>query len=135
MELIKNGCAATILETGAVMKTAFCGPCFRRRHACQQRLQYPPFHKNFPNREGSKLQNGQIASVALMDARSIAATAANKGVLTPATEFDGTFVNINTTLIPKSMRIVYLIQGRGRSGCGNPFRAQYQGLAGDVQPS
>ncbi len=71
MELIKNGCAAAILETGAVMKTAFCGPCF-------------------PNREGSKLQNGQISSVALMDARSIAATAANQGVLTPATEFDGT---------------------------------------------
>ena len=90
MELIKNGCAATILETGAVMKTAFCGPCFGAgdtpaNHAFSIRHST----RNFPNREGSKLQSGQIASVALMDARSIAATAANKGVLTPATDFDG----------------------------------------------
>ncbi|NBJ91898.1 hydratase [Parablautia muri] len=90
MELIKNGCAAALLETGAVMKTAFCGPCFGAgdtpaNHAFSIRHST----RNFPNREGSKLQNGQISSVALMDARSIAATAANKGVLTAATEFDG----------------------------------------------
>jgi aconitate hydratase len=92
MELIKNGCAASILETGAVMKTAFCGPCFGAGDTpANNAFSIRHSTRNFPNREGSKLQNGQISSVALMDARSIAATAANKGVLTPATEFDGEF--------------------------------------------
>ena len=91
MELIKNGCAATILETGAVMKTAFCGPCFGAGDTpANNAFSIRHSTRNFPNREGSKLQSGQISSVALMDARSIAATAANKGVLTPATDFDGT---------------------------------------------
>lgn len=91
MELIKNGCAATIMETGAVMKTAFCGPCFGAGDTpANNGFSIRHSTRNFPNREGSKLQNGQIASVALMDARSIAATAANKGVLIPATEFDAT---------------------------------------------
>ncbi len=90
MELIKNGCAAAILETGAVMKTAFCGPCFGAGDTpANNAFSIRHSTRNFPNREGSKLQNGQISSVALMDARSIAATAANKGMLTPATEFDG----------------------------------------------
>ena len=90
MELIKNGCAAAILETGAVLKTAFCGPCFRAGDTpANNAFSIRHSTRNFPNREGSKLQNGQISSVALMDARSIAATAANKGVLTPATEFAG----------------------------------------------
>ena len=90
MELIKNGCAADILETGAVMKTAFCGPCFGAGDTpANNAFSIRHSTRNFPNREGSKLQNGQISSVALMDARSIAATAANKGVLTAATEFEG----------------------------------------------
>ena len=90
MELIKNGCAAAILETGAVLKTAFCGPCFGAGDTpANNAFSIRHSTRNFPNREGSKLQNGQISSVALMDARSIAATAANKGVLTPATEFAG----------------------------------------------
>ena len=90
MELIKNGCAAAILETGAVLKTAFCGPCFGAGDTpANNAFSIRHSTRNFPNREGSKLQNGQISSVALMDARSIAATAANRGVLTPATEFDG----------------------------------------------
>ncbi len=90
MELIKNGCAVAILETGAVMKTAFCGPCFGAGDTpANNAFSIRHSTRNFPNREGSKLQNGQISSVALMDARSIAATAANKGMLTPATEFDG----------------------------------------------
>ncbi|NLL78545.1 MAG: hydratase [Clostridiales bacterium] len=90
MELIKNGCAAAILETGAVMKTAFCGPCFGAGDTpANNAFSIRHSTRNFPNREGSKLQSGQISSVALMDARSIAATAANKGVLTPATEFAG----------------------------------------------
>ena len=87
MELIKNGCAATIMETGAVLKTAFCGPCFGAGDTpANNAFSIRHSTRNFPNREGSKLQSGQIASVALMDARSIAATAANKGYLTPATD-------------------------------------------------
>jgi len=90
MELIRNGKAAEILETGAVMKTAFCGPCFGAGDTpANHGFSIRHSTRNFPNREGSKLQSGQIASVALMDARSIAATAANKGVLTAATDFDG----------------------------------------------
>ncbi len=90
MELIKNGCAAAILETGAVLKTAFCGPCFGAGDTpANNAFSIRHSTRNFPNREGSKLQSGQISSVALMDARSIAATAANKGMLTPATAFDG----------------------------------------------
>ncbi len=88
MELIKNGCAAALLETGAVLKTAFCGPCFGAGDTpANNAFSIRHSTRNFPNREGSKVQNGQVASVALMDARSIAATAANKGVLTPATDF------------------------------------------------
>ena len=91
MELVKNGCAAALMETGAVLKTAFCGPCFGAGDTpANNAFSIRHSTRNFPNREGSKLQNGQIASVALMDARSIAATAANKGVLTAATDFDGT---------------------------------------------
>ncbi|MCI8550331.1 MAG: hydratase [Lachnospiraceae bacterium] len=89
MELIKNGAAAKLLKTGAVMKTAFCGPCFGAGDTpANNAFSIRHSTRNFPNREGSKLQSGQIASVALMDARSIAATAANKGRLTPATEMD-----------------------------------------------
>ncbi len=90
MELLKNGMAATLLETGAILKTAFCGPCFGAGDTpANNAFSIRHSTRNFPNREGSKVQNGQVASVALMDARSIAATAANKGYLTPATDFDG----------------------------------------------
>ena len=90
MELLKNGCAATLLETGAILKTAFCGPCFGAGDTpANNSFSIRHSTRNFPNREGSKVQNGQVASVALMDARSIAATAANQGYLTPATDFDG----------------------------------------------
>lgn len=110
MELIKNGCAATIMETGAVMKTAFCGPCFGAGDTpANNGFSIRHSTRNFPNREGSKLQNGQIASVALMDARSIAATAANKGVLTPATEFDATLGKYKYHLTPKYMQTAYSI--------------------------
>lgn len=92
MELAKNGVLAELLRTGAVVKTAFCGPCFGAGDTpANGALSIRHSTRNFPNREGSKIQNGQISSVALMDARSIAATAANKGFLTPATEFDGTY--------------------------------------------
>lgn len=90
MELIKNGCAAALMETGAILKTAFCGPCFGAGDTPSNNgFSIRHNTRNFPNREGSKLQSGQISSVALMDARSIAATAANKGFLTAATDFDG----------------------------------------------
>ncbi len=86
MELIRNGCAAKLMETGTVLKTAFCGPCFGAGDTpANNAFSIRHSTRNFPNREGSKLQNGQISSVALMDARSIAATAANKGFLTSAT--------------------------------------------------
>jgi len=79
-----------LLETGAILKTAFCGPCFGAGDTpANGAFSIRHSTRNFPNREGSKVQNGQIASVALMDARSIAATAANKGYLTPATEMEG----------------------------------------------
>ena len=96
MELMKNGCAATLLETGAILKTAFCGPCFGAGDTpANNAFSIRHSTRNFPNREGSKIQSGQIASVALMDARSIAATAANKGFLTAATDFDGKFETYN----------------------------------------
>jgi len=89
MELVKNGSAAMLMQTGAVLKTAFCGPCFGAGDTPSNNgFSIRHSTRNFPNREGSKLQNGQIASVALMDARSIAATAANKGYLTAATDLD-----------------------------------------------
>ncbi len=94
MELVKNGSAAMLMQTGAVLKTAFCGPCFGAGDTPSNNgFSIRHSTRNFPNREGSKLQNGQIASVALMDARSIAATAANKGYLTAATEMDTEYRN------------------------------------------
>ena len=92
MELVKNGRIADIMETGATVRTAFCGPCFGAGDVpANNGLSIRHSTRNFPNREGSKITNGQIASVALMDTRSIAATAANKGYLIPATEVDVNF--------------------------------------------
>lgn len=89
MELAKNGRLADLMATGAIVKTAFCGPCFGAGDTpSNNAFSIRHSTRNFPNREGSKIQNGQISSVALMDARSIAATAANKGYLTAATEVD-----------------------------------------------
>ena len=92
MELAKNGVLTELIGTGAVVKTAFCGPCFGAGDTpANNAFSIRHTTRNFPNREGSKIQNGQISSVALMDARSIAATAANKGFLTSAEEFDGSY--------------------------------------------
>ena len=92
LELAKNGTLASLMQTGAIVKTAFCGPCFGAGDTpANNAFSIRHSTRNFPNREGSKIQNGQISSVALMDARSIAATAANKGYLTPATEFAGEY--------------------------------------------
>lgn len=92
MELIKNGAIAKLTATGATLRTAFCGPCFGAGDTpANNGLSIRHTTRNFPNREGSKITNGQIASVALMDARSIAATAANKGYLTSAEDIDAKF--------------------------------------------
>ena len=92
MELVKNGRIADLMATGATVRTAFCGPCFGAGDVpANNGLSIRHSTRNFPNREGSKVTNGQIASVALMDARSIAATAANQGYLTAATDIDVDF--------------------------------------------
>ena len=88
-QLAVNGRLADLIESGAVVKTAFCGPCFGAGDTpANGMLSIRHSTRNFPNREGSRLTEGQIASVALMDARSIAATAASKGFLTAATDID-----------------------------------------------
>ncbi len=106
MELARNGVLADLLETGAVVKTAFCGPCFGAGDTpANNAFSIRHTTRNFPNREGSKVQNGQISSVALMDARSIAATAANKGFLTSAKNLPEITDIRNTSLIRLFMRI------------------------------
>lgn len=88
MELIKNGAMNEIMASGAAVKTAFCGPCFGAGDTpANNALSIRHTTRNFPNREGSKPIQGQMSGVALMDARSIAATARNKGILTSAEEF------------------------------------------------
>ncbi len=92
MSLVENGSIFKIMQAGATVRSAFCGPCFGAGDVpSNQGLSIRHSTRNFPNREGSKPGNGQIAGVALMDARSIAATAINKGYLTPANEIDVNF--------------------------------------------
>ena len=89
VSLVENGSIADIMVAGATVRSAFCGPCFGAGDVpANNCLSIRHSTRNFPNREGSKITNGQIASVALMDARSIAATAVNQGRLTPATDID-----------------------------------------------
>lgn len=89
LELNKNGAINKLMEAGANIKTAFCGPCFGAGDVpSNNSLSIRHTTRNFPNREGSKPSDGQISSVGLMDARSITATAINGGLLTPATEID-----------------------------------------------
>ena len=115
MELAKNGKLADLMATGAIVKTAFCGPCFGAGDTpANNAFSIRHSTRNFPNREGSKIQNGQISSVALMDARSIAATAANKGYLTAATDVDAT---INT---PKYFFDKNIYANRVYDGVGKP---------------
>lgn len=96
MELVKNGSVAKLMASGATVRTAFCGPCFGAGDVpANNGLSIRHSTRNFPNREGSKVTNGQIASVALMDARSIAATAANKGFLTSAENLDVSYSKPN----------------------------------------
>ncbi len=91
-ELVRNGSFTKLLDAGVVIKTCFCGPCFGAGDTpANNAFSIRHSTRNFPNREGSKVQNGQVSSVALMDARSIAATAANKGILTGADKLDVSF--------------------------------------------
>ena len=89
LELVKNGAVENLMNAGVLMREAFCGPCFGAGDTpANGELSIRHATRNFANREGSRPGDGQISSVALMDARSIAATAANSGRLTAATEFD-----------------------------------------------
>lgn len=115
MELVKNGVIADIMATGATVRSAFCGPCFGAGDVPPNNgLSIRHSTRNFPNREGSKVTNGQIASVALMDARSIAATAANKGYLTSAMDIDADFNK------PKYYFDSTIYDNRVYNGIGNP---------------
>ncbi len=88
-DLVKKGAISDLMAAGAIIRTAFCGPCFGAGDTpCHNGLSVRHTTRNFPNREGSKPGNGQMSAVALMDARSIAATAANGGILTSAAELD-----------------------------------------------
>ena len=114
MELVKNGTIADLMETGATVRSAFCGPCFGAGDVPPNNgLSIRHSTRNFPNREGSKVNNGQIASVALMDARSIAATAANQGYLTAATDIDVDFKK------PKYFFDSAIYENRVYNGWGN----------------
>ena len=114
MELVKNGTIADLMETGATVRPAFCGPCFGAGDVPPNNgLSIRHSTRNFPNREGSKVNNGQIASVALMDARSIAATAANQGYLTAATDIDVDFKK------PKYFFDSAIYENRVYNGWGN----------------
>ncbi len=118
MELAKNGRLVDLMATGAIFKTAFCGPCFGAGDTpANNAFSIRHSTRNFPNREGSKIQNGQISSVALMDARSIAATAANKGYLTSATDIDVNFTK------PKYFFDSSIYANRVYNGIGKPDKS------------
>ena len=115
IELVRNGTVATLMETGAVVKSAFCGPCFGAGDVpANGAFSIRHSTRNFPSREGSKPGSGQMASVALMDARSIAATAANKGRLTSACEIDVEYSN------PKYFYDGKIYDNRVFNGVGKP---------------
>ena len=115
MELVKNGRIADLMETGATIRSAFCGPCFGAGDVPPNNgLSIRHSTRIFPNREGSKVTSGQIATVALMAARSIAATAANKGYLTSAEDVDVDFTK------PKYFFDSTIYENRVYNGVGKP---------------
>ena len=138
LAITKNGTAATLMEAGCVMKPAFCGPCFGAGDTpANNTLSIRHATRNFANREGSKPGNGQIAAVALMDARSIAATARNGGVLTAATDIDYESPTAEelTYHFDGSVYDKRCYEGFGKADPdgGAPLRPQHQGLAQDAQ--
>ena len=131
MELVKNGVVATLMATGAIVKTAFCGPCFGAGDTPSNNESDLIRHstRNFPNREGSKVQKRTDCVCGVMDARSIAATAANKGYLTPATASGhGVYKGKNTSLTKRFMPIVFLTVRVTPTVGGDKNFAKYQGL-------
>lgn len=115
LELVKNGSVAKLMATGATVRSAFCGPCFGAGDVpANNAFSIRHTTRNFPNREGAKITNGQVASVALMDARSIAATAANKGYLTSAEDIDVNFTK------PKYFYDSQIYDNRVYNGIGKP---------------
>lgn len=130
LELVRNGAVADLMAAGALVKPAFCGPCFGAGDTpANNELSIRHATRNFPNREGSKPTEGQVSLVALMDARSIAATAVNEGILTAADEIDVNYSGKSTILINRIRKegIQWLEQGRSVSRIG--LRPEYQGLA------
>lgn len=114
IETTRNGAVADLMESGAVVKTAFCGPCFGAGDTpANNGLSIRHTTRNFPNREGSKPGSGQMSAVALMDARSVAATARNKGILTPATEYADDYV------VPEYHYDYTIYKNRVYNGFGN----------------
>ena len=115
MSLLKNGAIAELMSAGATIRTAFCGPCFGAGDVPPNNgLSIRHSTRNFPNREGSKPGDGQLSGVALMDARSIAATALNGGVLTAATDIDVNFTK------PKYFFDKAIYDNRCYNGVGKP---------------
>ncbi|MGI6202387.1 MAG: hydratase [Eubacteriales bacterium] len=113
--ILKNGVASTLIGAGVTLRTAFCGPCFGAGDVpAHGSLSIRHTTRNFPHREGSKSSEGQIAAVALMDARSIAATAKNGGILTSALSLDVDYKDYDYTFDDKSYR------ARVYNGWGNP---------------
>ena len=133
LELTRRGYIYDLMEAGAIVRTAFCGPCFGAGDTpANNGLSIRHTTRNFPNREGSKPGNGQLSAVALMDARSIAATAANGGILTPATDRGhlgrGLRVHLRRRAVQEA-RVLGLWQGGAcrRAGRGS----QHQAVARD----
>ncbi len=129
MELIRNGSIAKMMEAGVIIREAFCGPCFGAGDTpSDQALSIRHATRNFPNREGSKPGDGQLASVALMDARSIAATAINGGKLTAATDLDVTFTK------PRYFFDKGIYEKRVYDGVGKPDEQAELKLGPNIKP-
>ncbi|WP_297824818.1 hydratase [uncultured Desulfovibrio sp.] len=119
LALVRNGSTARLMAAGAVLKNAFCGPCFGAGDTpANGALSIRHSTRNFPNREGSKPSGGQLSAVALMDARSIAATAARGGRLTPATDLDWKSPELDVDLSYHFEPLIY--QRRVYNGFGAP---------------
>ncbi len=115
IDLVRKGAIGELMQAGAIIRTAFCGPCFGAGDTpCHNGLSIRHTTRNFPNREGSKPGNGQMSAVALMDARSISATAANGGVLTSAAEYD-CWNNVPEYSFDKTVYDKRVYQGFGKS--------------------
>lgn len=120
--LSQNGIAAELMQAGAIVKTAFCGPCFGGGDTpANNSLSIRHTTRNFPNREGSKPNEGQLSYVVLMDARSIAATAVNMGFVTAATDIDANY-NIPKYYFNKAIYDNRVYNGVGKANSGEALR-------------